>query len=623
MATLSTAVVASLLDGATKLHLEGRLDDALHSYQSLLRHRPDDPSILLRLGALYGELNQTSQAETVLSHARRLDPRNPHVHHCLGLVLEKQGKSRSAIKAFEAALDLYPGFLKAESNLANALMSEGRYDEAAKHFARVAEQDPSAFEAQFHLLFCAASAADWKTVSLHRAAVVERLEEVFGAEGKACLALPPLVAILLDFPFLLIRALSSNFAQHISTQAERSFACRTAAPIEAVSGRKLRIAYMSPDFNQHAVGFLVHRLFEHHDRSRFEIAGYSLKACEPQDPYRRAIHGACDSFFELEDLTDSEALALMAQNPPDILFDLAGYTKGARPTLLARRPATAQCAWMGYPGTSGSPFIDYQISHKDYVPPELLASYTEDLVLLPETPFAAEPLVMPNTPLHRRDLGLPEDKVVFCCFHQAYRLEPGIYEVWMRILRRAPNSILWLLGGSKPVEKRLQGYAEASGISASRLFFTHDARMSDRWVHRVADVWLDTYTVSGGTSGFLCAWAELPMLTAWGPTPQARTGALVMVGLGLEDWVVPDLEAYEARAVEWAHDPDLRTHLKTRLRRAKTQSPLFDGARFVRYLERAAEEMLDAKLRGRKGTLTIAPLSVEGPKRLPLSPAET
>lgn len=343
----------------------------------------------------------------------------------------------------------------------------------------------------------------------------------------------------------------------------------------------------------HVGAYNTWRLFGLHDRARFEVYGYSL---QPGDgsAVRAEIERGCDVFRDVSAMSDRDAAQLIHSDGIDILVDLAGYTRFARPEIMALRPAPVQVAYQGFPGTMGAEFIQYAIVDRFVCPPGAERFWSERLVYLPQTYYiAGSDEAAAATCRSRAEAGLPEAPFVFCCFNAPYKIEPRIFEVWMRLLRALPEAVLWLMAGdSEAVATNLKREAEARGVSSDRLIFApflprerHLARL------RFADLFLDTVTYNAHTTAADALWMGVPVLTCPGRSLVARVCGSLLHALDLPELVVQNLDEYETCAAHLATDPSAHAKLCARLSVKVPTATFFDSARRARELEAAYETM--------------------------------
>lgn len=369
------------------------------------------------------------------------------------------------------------------------------------------------------------------------------------------------------------------------------------------ANNKLKIAYISPDFNNHVVGFLIGNLFSYHDRNNFEIYGYALR--QKYDEQRTLIANSCDYFKDLTELTSKEAAELIYKDKIDILIDLAGYTTGCRPDILNLQPAPIQAHFIGQIGTMGSEFIQYHLATKEIIPEAHLPYYTEQIVYLPDTIIAIEQHNIPALPT-KAAYGLPENSIIFCCFNNHYRINEEVFNCWMEILKAVPNSVLWLSTNKETNSNILYNAAKKRQVNPERLIFKPKTILNGDWHHRLADLYLDTFTIAAGTSSILSAWAGLPVLTLAGNTPAARFGVSIMHAAGIPEMVANSKEEYRNLAIEFATNPSKLAAVKQKLLTKKLHSPLFNQKLFIKHLEHAYQLMyLDHKNQTKNKTITV------------------
>lgn len=338
-----------------------------------------------------------------------------------------------------------------------------------------------------------------------------------------------------------------------------------------------------------------------HDRKRFEIFAYSFG---PDDGsiYRRRIARDCEHFRDLRSASLGESYCAICADSLNVLVDLQGFTGFSRMSLMALRPAPIQVNYLGFPGTTGADFIDYLIGDVVVMPPEHAASYSEKGVILPRCFLPVDTSQAPSTNRGTRaDHGLPESGIVFGAFNNSYKLEPQVFDVWMRILKQVPGSVLWLSPVTAPIDRNLRAEATARGIAGERLVFARKIpEKADHLArHALADLFLDTLIYNGHTTVADALWAGLPVLTCPGETFASRVGASLLTAAGLPELIAPNLAAYEATAARLGNSRDELLKLKERLSSSRRTSPLFDTARFVSGIERAYVAMCDLRAAGK------------------------
>jgi predicted O-linked N-acetylglucosamine transferase (SPINDLY family) len=365
------------------------------------------------------------------------------------------------------------------------------------------------------------------------------------------------------------------------------------------SHERVRIAYLSADFHAHATAYLMAELFERHDRSRFEVHGFSFGRDDSGDVRRRLVK-AFDRFHEGRTKSDREVAQLLSDLEVDIAIDLKGYTQNSRPEIFSHRPAPIQVSYLGYPGTMGANFIDYIIADRVVAPFDQQPFYAEKIVHLPDCYQVndRQRAIAQSMP-SRREACLPEEGFVFCCFNNNYKITATMFDVWMRLLQNVPGSVLWLLGENVAAKENLCREAQARGVDPVRLVFAGRLKLDEHLARNGrADLFLDTLPYNAHTTASDALWAGLPVLTCPGQAFAARVATSLLHAVGLPELVTYSIQEYEALALALARDATRLGAIRAKLARNRDTHPLFDTDRFRRHIEAAYARMWDMWQRG-------------------------
>jgi predicted O-linked N-acetylglucosamine transferase (SPINDLY family) len=572
---------------ARALNDQGQFEAGLESSRHAVALIPDFLGAQVNRAAALMGLERFQEAEVPLRRAVELAPDKPEAHRDFGEVLAKLGRLDEAVASYRRALDLNPAYAQAHCNLGHALKTQGKLSDAIACFERAVALDPDNAEVLAAWFRERQNVCDWSGFRENEASV----RRAIGTQTYP------------GAPLTLLR-LSSSPEEQLA--CARRVAAEIAAPpivfprAQPRPGERIRLGYLSGDFRCHPVGFRIAGLLEHHDRRRFDVAGYS---CGPDDgsATRVRLAGAFDRFVDVRNTSNPLAAERIHADGVDILIDLTGYTAHGRTAMLAYRAASIQVNYLGYPGTMGADFIDYIIVDRFLAPTEHQSFYTEKLVQLAHCyqPSEAEQEVADRTP-SRVECGLPEKGFVFCCFNTSYKLTPTFFDIWMRLLNTVPASVLWLVGADPLVTDNLPREAVARGVGAERLVFSAPAPRPEYLARLgVADLFLDTMPYSAGATAGDALWAGLPVLTCTGETYVGRMAGALLTAAGLPELITASLEAYEALALRLATEASLLTGLRQRLVRNRSTMPLFDIARFTRGLEAAYQQMWETWEAGR------------------------
>jgi predicted O-linked N-acetylglucosamine transferase (SPINDLY family) len=591
----------------------GRLEEALECFQTALRQDPHSPEALTNQGAVLLQLHRPEAALASLDRAVAIRPdfrlalgnrgsvllelgRAPEALACFdaclasvphdadvlcnrGNALRILRRHEEAVLAYERALILKPHLSEALMNLGVVLGDLQRHEQAAQAFRRLrasgAEFDYSAGS----LLFAEMSCADWSGWSAAR----ERLCEAALQSRRVV------------FPFPMLSFTHSAQQQRACAQLYVADRCAseglTLYAGEHYAHERIRVAYLSADFREHAVAHVAAGVFEQHDRGRFETIALALQAHPHPSRMRERLRAAFAQFYDVSALSDREAAQLLRRLEVDIAVDLTGHTTGGRPGILAFRPAPIQVNYLGFPGTLGAPYIDYLIADPIVIPAHEEPAYLERIVRLPHCylPNDARPAAAPANPPTRSANALPEHGVVFCAFNNTYKINPDLFSVWMRLLQRTPESVLWLRAAEPLVTVNLRREALAWGIAPERLVFAPYLEDLEQHLARYAlvDLFLDTLPYNAHATANDALRAGVPVITCRGSTFAGRVAASQLTALGVPELITESLPEYEALAARLASDPQARVQLRAKILAHQSTHPLFNTSLYRQHLESA------------------------------------
>jgi len=645
---------AAIYNRANILRECGRLSEALTGYGEVLALLPGDPAVLNNRGAVLFALNRFEEALADYESALTRDPRNPGLLVNRGNALLALERFGDALKSYDAALSASAQGADVLFGRANALKGLGRIDEALAEYERSLAYDPDRAEAHANraqILLKHKRLADALTAydaalmlrpdlaSAHerRASILfelKRSEEALTAYSIAFAAGPDLPYVegarlltkmyLCDWsnleaerkrlvanvregkarahPFAFLSAGESPADELICarTFANRQYPARKNMwRGERYDHRKIRLGYLSGEFREQATAYLVAGLFENHDREAFELHAFSTGR-DDKSPMRARIAAAFDSFSDVAADEDRSIAATIRRAEIDILINLNGYFGEERTGIAAFRPAPLQVNYLGFPGTMGAAYFDYIIADRWVIPDERRQHYSESVIQLPHT-YQANDRKRPSlkSPRPRSAFGLPEGGFVFASFNNAYKITPGIFDIWMRLLRDVEGSVLWQLRLDAAAGRNLRAEAAKRGVAPERIVFAPYVNQEEH-LARIghADLFLDTIPVNAHTTASDALWCGVPVLTAIGSTFAGRVGASLLAAIGLEELIAPSLAEYEGMALSIARDQGRLHALKAKLAGNRETYPLFDTARLARDIETAYRKIHGRQAQG-------------------------
>ena len=557
----------------------GRRPAALAALECALDVRPDLASAQNNRGCVLMDLGRAATAFACFQTAVALKPDFAEGWSNQANALRSLGRPQDALLAYDRAVALKPDFVEAWSHRGVLLAQLQRFGEAIASQERALALAPGHRQAFAELLHCKSRICDWAGRAELIAQARRRIRENANPPD------PFVVLRYLDEPDLLLRAAQLACARYRDQPQARR------APPEASPGRKIRLAYVSADYRAHPTTHLIAHLIEAHDRERFEIIGISYGP-DDASPMRRRMERAFDRLIDVRNLSDFAAAQAIADARIDIAVDLMGHTPGARPGILAARPAPVQVNFLGFAGSLGADWIDYMIVDPVVAPPDAESEFQERLIRLPDVYQPSDAGAALGPAPSRAEVGLPDEGFVFACFNSNLKIGPETFAHWMRLLRSLDGAVLWLMQDHPAAARRLRAAAEAAGVDPARLVFAPRASLEAHLARqRCADLFLDTAPYGAHTTASDALWAGLPVVTLLGSAFPGRVAASLAIGAGLPELVAGDAEAYVRIALDLARDRERLAALKARL--SARRAPLFDRERYRRALEAAFLEMLE------------------------------
>lgn len=606
-----------------------RHEEAVTSYRQALRARPDLPGLHYNLGLALQKLGRRDEARALFDAALQHNPQDAEAMLALGTLAQDGRDPAAAADWYRRAATAAPHLLAAHFNLGTALRELQRYDEAITAFEQALRlaRSPSAQApdgilagAYFGLADLYKAEARIDAWVAHYQAVPASLRDdvrhaLFGfeigmhfgdfAKAQHDLALlardaeripeiGPIQRLLgllqyTDLPqadLLRFYRRYNELAMAI-TRGERV----TPEPLPR-EGRRIRIGYLSPDFKVHVMGLLMYEVIARHDRARFEIFLYALNDAE--DALTQRFREAADAYTVLDAPLSIDNARRIAQDKLDLLVDLGGHMAGARPLILAWKPAPVQITHLGYHGSLGLDTVDYKMTDAHADLPGNALYLVEDLLPMPGClmPFLRrKPADGGRT---RAELGIAQDAAVFGVFVNALKLGPRCLAAWRAILERVPNGVLAFSPHYNWARDATLRYMDAAGIARERIVFIPSGDEGDfgRWRYRLVDVVLDTFPYTGGDTTVAALDMGLPVVTLCGERQSERVTFSILKHLGVEEGIAYDDAAYIELAVRLAHQPDERAAHSAKILRRIDESHIADMAFYTRNLEAACERAL-------------------------------
>jgi len=601
---------------ALSFHKQGQLVDAQATYLAILKTQPSQADALHLLGVIEIQIGNYQEAVELTNKAIDIDSNQPFFYSSRGIALRKLNQFGAAIASYDKAICLKPDYAEAHYNRSIALGEIKQYDAAIRGYNAAIWINPDYADAYNNLgnalkelnqygaaiesydvairlepdyeyiygirLHCKMFVHDWRDFDHELDELVRKIQA--GARASA------------PFPLLaLTNSLSlQQQAARITTQDKHPINWTLGDIVKQSRKKRIRIGYYSADFHDHATAYLMAELFEKHDRKRFELFAFSFGP-DKTDGMRQRVSSSFDQFLDVKLQSDQAVGQLSRDLGIDLAIDLKGYTQHARAGIFSFRAAPIQISYLGYPGTMAARYMDYLIADRILIPIKNKKYYTEKIAYLPHSYQVNDTKrQIADRQFSREELGLPRDGFVFCCFNNTFKITPAIFDCWMRVLKKADGSVLWLLECNSTAVLNLGDEAERRGIDRARLIFAKRLPLAEHLArHRVADLFLDTLPYNAHTTASDALWAGLPVLTCMGESFASRVAASLLNAIELPELITANLEEYESLAIQMATHPEKLQVIRQKLKHNRLTTPLFDISLFTSHIEDAYLQMYE------------------------------
>ena len=526
--------------------------------------------LLFGLVNSYLALRDIKRARLILDEAINNNPKSELLIFNYAKFEEDLLNFNKAINLYEKGLKIDPKNHKALSNLGGLYQKTNRYTNAIEVYKKAIKLKPQIAHLKISLLTSKAFACDWSEPKYSK----EILNKIDTLGQEVC-----------PFEFFSLEDKPNNHLKRAKQYFENKYK-RVSKSISYTPKKKIRIGYFSADFRKHAVMYLIKGLFEFHNKEQFDIYVYSLKSKE--DELTNELKKNTNVFRNISDLTDENAALIAREESLDIAVDLMGYTKNTRFSIFSLRVAPIQISYLGYPGSTGSDCIDYLIADKVIIPDKFKKFYSEKVIHMPNCYQCNDSnRKTSEKKFSKTKLGLPEDAFVFACFNANNKITSAEFDIWMNLLKKIKNSVLWLYKSNNHSVINLKKESEKKGVKSSRIIFADRVSNEDHLSRiKCADLFLDTFNYNAHTTASDALWSGVPVITKQGESFSARVCSSLLTSLSLEELIVEDSVEYEKKAFSIATNSIYLQDLKYRLNQNRTNSTLFDTKIFTENLEK-------------------------------------
>ena len=555
-----------------------RYEDAIKIYQKLLKIDPNYSSAENNLAACFAKIKNHDKAINILQKLLKKEPNNFQAYNNLGNIYVDIKNFRLALINYNKALEINSNFIIAYENLADLYCANKEYESGLKMYQKILDMDPKYSKINApriidNIFFTKIRMCDWSNYFELKSKIIKFINE------EKRITDPFILNSLIDDPKLNKKA-SEQYISSINDNLNENIS------FIKKPKKKLKIAYFSGDFRDHAVMHLILDVFKNQNQLKFDYYAFSLLEHE-KDSWNKDLNQCFKDIINIQNLSDKEVTNLAREMDIDIAIDLSGFTQISRPKIFLNRCAPIQINFLGYPGTMGSKHFDYIVADEVVIPKNQKKNYTESVIYMDN---CYQPNVNQKNKskkeFKRKDFGLSEDTFVFCSFNSNYKITPDIFNCWLEIIKKTKNTVLWILSDNQKVEENLSKYINKNGVEKERFFFTKTMPVEEH-LNRIslADLFLDTYPYGAHTTASDAVRMGVPVITLEGESFSSRVASSILKQVNLNSLVTKNFNQYKDLAINIANSPSDYDIIKKNLINSIKTTPLFDSYKFTKNLE--------------------------------------
>ena len=535
-------------------------------------------SAIINKGIALKNLKHFDKAIECFKDAIRIDENNSEVYNNLGNVFKDKGDKDQAIKFYNKSISLNQKNSDAYYNRGISLHETGEYADCIKSLEKALYLNPNMNYLIGKIHHSKMFLCDWKDFDSFNNKIVKIIKD-----GK--ILIDPFILLSLIDDAELQKINTKNYIDHLTSNNEKY-----EKNYRKNKKSKIKVGYFSAEYHNHPVLFLIMDVFKNHDKSLFEIYGFSHGPNLEENIWRKKVKPYFNDFFDVSNKSDEEIVSLSKKIGIDIAVNLTGLTSNHRTNIYKKRVAPIQINFLGFAGTMGAKFIDYIISDKIIIPKEMKKNYTEKILYLPNCyqPNSKEIFELKNNKkFAKEDFNLPNKGIIFCCFNNNYKITPLIFNSWMNILKKVNNSVIWLYVTNDIAKNNLKNEASSRGVDPKRIIFAEKISVVKEHLERtkLADIFLDTFPYNAHTTASDAIRVGLPIITLIGKSFSSRVAASVLNAAGIPELIAKSLNEYEKIAIDVALNKEKLLKIKENLKDKSRNGLLFDNVKFTTDLE--------------------------------------
>ena len=547
-------------------------------FEKAIEINPNISETYNNLGNVYYEFKQFNIAIENYNKALKIKPNFALSYYNRAKALQEINQKQEAISDYDKAISINNNFSAAYKNLGNLYMELKILDKSIYNHEQALKINPNMSYLNGTIIQSKCGLSEWANFKEDKLFLENNI-----LSGKKTTS---------PFPTILIYDSPSLQKKAIEIFVKSEFENPKKIKLEKIKNEKIKIGYYSSDFHNHATMYLMANLFELHDKNKFEIYAYSFG---PDDgsKIRKRVMKTFDKFFDVKSKTTNEIVQHSRELNLDIAVDLKGFTNNNRFDLFIERCAPIQISYLGFPGTTSSDCIDYLIADKIVIPEENKNYYSENIIYLPNSYQVNDSNPdLSKKIFSKKDFNLPENKFIFCCFNHNFKILPDMFEIWMKILKKVKNSVIWLLIDNETAQNNLKKILVSNDIDPNRMIFAGRLPHSEHIIRLgLADLFLDTFPCNAHTTASDALRSSLPIITIKGNSFASRVASSLLSSVGLEELITKSGKEYEELAVKIAENKNFYKEIKDKLKKNIIDMPLFNSKLFTKKLETAYIEV--------------------------------
>ena len=547
-------------------------------FEKAIEINPNISETYNNLGNVYYEFKQFNIAIENYNKALKIKPNFALSYYNRAKALQEINQKQEAISDYDKAISINNNFSAAYKNLGNLYMELKILDKSIYNHVQALKINPNMSYLNGTIIQSKCGLSEWVNFKEDKLFLENNI-----LSGKKTTS---------PFPTILIYDSPSLQKKAIEIFVKSEFENPKKIKLEKIKNEKIKIGYYSSDFHNHATMYLMANLFELHDKNKFETYAYSFG---PDDgsKIRKRVMKTFDKFFDVKSKTTREIVQHSRELNLDIAVDLKGFTNNNRFDLFIERCAPIQISYLGFPGTTSSDCIDYLIADKIVIPEENKNYYSENIIYLPNSYQVNDSNPdLSKKIFSKKDFNLPENKFIFCCFNHNFKILPDMFEIWMKILKKVKNSVIWLLIDNETAQNNLKKILVSNDIDPNRMIFAGRLPHSEHIIRLgLADLFLDTFPCNAHTTASDALRSSLPIITIKGNSFASRVASSLLSSVGLEELITKSGKEYEELAVKIAENKNFYKEIKDKLKKNIIDMPLFNSKLFTKKLETAYTEV--------------------------------